>query len=418
MKTLRRNIVVAAAAAALVSVPATAMGAGFANTAHSATATGMGTLGVANPGEGAMNFYNPAAMGFAEELSVYGGATLLLPSADYTHADGEITSETPFSVFTPPNLDATVPLGDSFAAGVSVAFPWGLGVEWPDDWHGRETFQSQSLETLNVNPNVAYHFEDADLSVAAGVQLMRAAMEQRRVVTLRDDTEADIHMGGLGHGIGASLSAQYRPTEELTVGASYRSATRMSFTGNIHFGEEVNETPYERRMIDQGITTSITIPHTVNAGIGYDLTEELWLGFEANYMTWSTYDEVRVEFDEQSPEGEPGEREPDLVQAADWHDAVALRLGGQYQVMDNLAVRGGTAVDMTPVPDSTVGPSLPDNNRFIFAGGLGYEQDALRVDLAYQFIMLPQRVIDRDEPIDGSYQMRSHVMGLSLGYGF
>lgn len=418
MKTVQRHKWIGwVATAALAMAPATATAAGFANTSHSATATGMGTLGVANPDEPARNFFNPAGMAFEEQVSVYAGATLLLPSADYTSPDGEVTEQTPFSYFVPPNLDVTVPLGDQLAAGVNVAFPWGLGVEWPQQWHGRETFVSQSLETINVNPNVAYRFEDADVSVSAGLQLMRSALHQQRVAVLRDDTEATIELGGVGHGIGATLGAQYRHDDNMTVGVSYRSAAKMSFQGRAHFGEEVEETPFERRMVDQEIATGMTIPHTVNAGVGYNITEPLWLGFDVNYMTWSTYDQVEVQWSEQSPEGEPGETEPSMVQRADWHDAVALRVGGQYQVMDNLVARAGAAVDMTPVPDETVGPSLPDNHRFVLSGGAGYQHDALRVDLSYQFITLPERVVDNGN-VDGSYEMRSHIVGLNAGWGF
>ena len=400
-----------------MALPTAATAAGFANTAHSATSVGMGGVGTANPNEPNSNFFNPASMSYDEDWNLYVGSTFLLPSAQYTSPDGDIQTDAETELFYPPNFNLSVPLTDELTAGVGLTFPWGLGVAWPSDWHGRENFRSQSLETLNLNPNVAYQVGDTGLSVAAGVQLMRSALRQERAAIVRDDTEVDVILGGVGYGIGGTFGAMYQANEDVTVGLHYRSATGINYEGRAHFSDDVEGTPFESRMVDQDISTQITMPHVVNAGVGWQLSDPVWLGLDVNYMTWSTYDEVRVEYSEQSPEGEPGETEPPTVQEGNWNDAVAVRLGGQYTLTDALTARAGLAFDMTPVPDETVGPSLPDNNRVITSAGVGYGFDAFRADLGYQYIFVAERVIDNGN-VDGTYQMSSHVLGLNFGYGF
>ena len=413
----KRNLVGAGLAAVMLMAPQAVFAAGFANTAHSATASGMAGVATANPDEPNSNFYNPATMTLRDSWNVYVGDTVIMPSVTYESPDGSVSDQTVSQTFFPPNLNVAVPITDELAAGVGMTFSWGLGIEWPDDWLGRETFRAQSLETLNVNPSVAYSVGDTGLSLAVGAQLMFTSMTQEQATILRDDHEVDVMLGGTGFGAGATFGAFYEATDEITVGLNYRSAARLNIDGRAHFSEEVNGTPFERRMVDQDISTSLTVPHTINAGLGWRVLEPLWLGLDVNYMTWSVYDQLEVEFSEQSPEGEPGETEPPLVIAADWEDAVAVRLGGQYDVTEELRGRLGFAVDMTPVPDETVSPSLPDNHRFVFSGGLGYGFDGFRGDLAYQYVFLPEREIANGS-VDGIYQLSSHLIAINVGYGF
>ncbi len=404
-------------AAGALAVPQAALAAGFANTSHSGTAVGMATVGTANLDEPNVNFFNPASMAFQDSWNIYVGGTMLAPSVDYESPDGAITDETESQIFLPPNISVAVPLAEGFSLGLGATFPWGLGVEWADDWVGAENFRSQSLQTANFVGNVTYDVPNVDLGVSAGVQVMRSAVEQQRLAVLPDGNEVDVQLGGTGSGVGFSAAAMFKATDEITLGLVYRSRATIDYEGRAHFSDGAEGTPFQQRFIDQDITTEITTPDVVNAGVGMQVRDDLWLGIDVNYMAWRTYDELVVEYSEQSPEGPPGSTEPPTVIAADWEDAVALRLGGQYQITDEFKGRLGIGLDMTPIPDETVGPSLPDNDRYIASVGLGYETRGFRADAAYQMIALPTRTIDNDT-VDGDYQLFSHTASLNVGYGF
>lgn len=397
--------------------PGMAMAAGFANTAHSATSTGMAGVATGNMDEPNATFYNPATMVFRKGVNVYLGDTVIIPSVSFESADGAEEAETLREIFPPPNFHLSIPFGENYALGLGGTFSWGLGIAWPEDWVGRENFRSQNLETFNLTPAFAYRIPGMDLSVAVGAQLMASSLRQERAIVLREDTEVDVILGGRGLGAGGLLAAAWQVSDHISVGLNYRSATKVNYEGRAHFSDDVEGTPFERLMVDQDISTSITMPHAVNLGLGWQVMEPLWVGLDLNYMTWSVYDEVEVRFSEQSPEGEPGSVDPPLVVESNWRDAMAFRVGGQYEVVDRLMARVGFGLDLTPVPDSTVGPSLPDNDRYVFAAGLGYSVKGFRADLGYQFIYLSPRIVENGN-VDGTYQLGSHLMGLNVGYGF
>jgi len=111
-------------AGGLWSQPAHA--AGFANTAQSATASGMAGVATANPDEPNANFYNPAAMVFSDGFTANAGLTLIKPSVSY---EGQgIEEQTEPALFPPPNVNLTLPFGEQYAVGLGVTLPWGLAI--------------------------------------------------------------------------------------------------------------------------------------------------------------------------------------------------------------------------------------------------------------------------------------------------
>lgn len=403
----------------LLLVPQGAFAAGFANTAQSATSTGLGGVGVANPDEPNTSFYNPAAMTARETFNVYAGPTLIMPTITYDGPGEADDNETVAAILPPPNFHLAVPFGD-MAAGVGVVFPYGLTIQWPDDWAGRNIIRRQKLTTVDINPNFAYAFRSLGLSFAAGVQVVLASVELERTTILRDDTEVDAHIGGNGTGFGATAGVFYQPIDELTLGVNYRSGFKVNFDGRAHFeGEE--GTPFEGTFVDQDGGTSITMPHYVTAGIGYSLGE-LFLEFDFGYTAWSSYDQIALEFSRECQQGDqgctPGQdtNPPTAVIDARWEDSPTFRLGVEYDVMENLPIRVGAAYDMSPVPASTVAPSLPDNHRAVLSIGTGYTIAGFRGDIAYMLVKT-QREIDNGNQ-DGTYNTTASLIAINVGYGF
>ena len=422
---MRRAIVwMALGALSALATAREAQAAGFQNMSQSATANAMGSMGTANPDEPNSSFYNPANMSFREGFNIYLGDTILLPTSTYTpNRPGAQTISTESAVFPPPNLHLSMPFGQSgFAAGLGLTLPYGLGITWDDDWDGRGTIITQQLQTFNLNPNVSYKLPGLDLSLAVGAQLYYSSVELKRKIILRDDTEVLAHLGGDGTGLGVTAALMYKPTSDLSVGLNYRSGATLSYTGQGSFtGQE--GTPFESSFVDQAISTEISLPHALTLGVGYKL-DKLFVGLDINYTTWSSYDRVDLKFSRPCATGsntcDPATDQtdpPTSVIDAQWNDAFAFRFGLQYAVTDALKLRAGAVYDMTPVPDETVSPSLPDNNRAAFSLGAGYTLAGIRGDLGYQYVNAAQRTITNDTQ-PGIYKTTAHVIGLNLGYGF
>lgn len=411
MKRLVQWTILVVAAAGWAGAPATADAAGFQTYAQSATSTGMGNVGIANPHEPNASFYNPALMSQHDGFNIYGGPTVVVPNSTFqpTGDGSEVATES--NVFPPPNGHIGYGVTDNLSIGVGATFPYGLGVSWPDNWVGREDIQFQQLQTLNVTPSAAYTIPDTNFTVAAGGQIALSSVELERAVVLREDTEVQTRLGGNGIGFGALAGLLYQPTDSLTFGLNYRSAINIDYEGRVHFeGEE--GTPFEQQFVDGDVSTALTLPHMIGVGAGWQI-ERLFLELDLIYTTWSTYDEVAIDFENDRPQDQS-------VIRNNWNDSATVRLGAQYEVVDRLPVRLGFAFDSTPIPDDFVSASLPGNHRLIASFGGGYTmKNGLRFDLAYQLVSaLPRDVEGSPNAPDGEYQTTAHLFGVNVGYGY
>ncbi len=413
--TIRRIIAVGLFGAA--TLPGVALAAGFQNSAQSATSTALGGTGVASTDEPNSSFYNPATMMEANGFRIYLGPTFIIPSTTY-EGEGE-TVETKSQFIPPPNAHVGMTF-DSFAVGVGLTFPYGLTIEWPEDWGGAELIQRQQLTTIDVNPNVAYRIAD-NVSVAAGVQIVSASVELERRQLLRADRFVDVQLAGSALGVGATAAALYRPKSSVALGLNYRSAVKLDFEGRARFEGE-SDTPFEQTFVDQEVTTGLTTPHTVGVGAAWH-SDTQRLNVDVGYTAWSTYDRIDVNFSRPCEDGSvgctPGEdasNPPTSTIVADWYDSVAFRVGYEYRTAPNFALRVGAAYDRTPIPDETVSPSLPGNHRVVGSTGLGWDLLGVRADLGYQFVYTTRTIENGNQ--NGEYTTTAHLVGVNLGYGF
>ncbi len=405
----------------------TVMAAGFQNMSQSATANAMGSMGTANPDEPNASFYNGANLALRDGFEIYLGDTILLPSSTYTPLEGGEEVSTVSQTFPPPNLHLgyarELGKAGSIGLGMGVTLPYGLGIAWPEDWEGRAFIIAQDLQTYNFNPNVSYKVPNVDLALGVGAQIYHSNVRLERDVVLRDDTSVRSVIAGSGQGYGATASLMYKPNKSLSLGLNYRSAVTLDIEGTGSFeGEE--GTPFEQTFTDQAGSTSINIPHALTLGVGWT-HEKVFVGLDVNYTTWSRYQQVVLEFSEPCLEGSTtcdpsvdATDPPTTVITSNWNDAMAFRLGLQYEVVENLKLRTGFVYDMTPVPEQTLSPSLPDSDRAVVSAGVGYTVKGFRGDFGYQFVNAIERRVEDTDNLPGVYKTQAHVFGINLGYGF
>jgi long-chain fatty acid transport protein len=118
-----------------------------------------------------------------------------------------------------------------------------------------------------------------------------------------------------------------------------------------------------------------------------------------------------------------------ISQEKNWFDAWAFRFGGNYEIYPGMKVRAGYIYDMTPVPNSTFDPTIPDANRHIFTLGGDMEIKQFTLGFAYNFIVSENRSKANTLAINGvplpamyqangKYKSDNHSLGLSLAYKF
>ncbi|HEY5995936.1 MAG TPA: outer membrane protein transport protein, partial [Candidatus Deferrimicrobiaceae bacterium] len=105
----------------------------------------------------------------------------------------------------------------------------------------------------------------------------------------------------------------------------------------------------------------------------------------------------------------------------EWKNVVALRVGGEYRVTPEVALRAGYAYDPTPVPGNTLSAELPDANRHSYHVGAGCKVGPVTVDAAYFYLQKTDRTVAQGTTapaINGTWEGDAHLVSLDLGYKF
>jgi long-chain fatty acid transport protein len=388
-----------------------AHGSGFSLTEQSAEGIAMASAVSASTTEPAAVWYNPAALSFMPgwQASLFGNLYLGQPS--FSPRDGGPSVDARPMRQPVPGLFLTGRVSDRVGVGLGVYVPFGLGIEWPDDWAGREYGIKSSITTVSINP-VASVKVLPNLSLAAGVGVMRSAVDITNGLPAAVGG-GSVRIGGGTWGAGANAAVLYRAVpEKLHFAATYHSRVKLTFSGRAHF--EVNEPVFAPTLFDQAGTATITLPDEIQLGVMFRPRPQVTLELDANVVLWSTYKKIPLDFSDP--------RTPDSAFYPNYHDQVSLRLGVDWRTpVRGLHVRGGFIYDQNPAPRSGVSPTLPDSTALDVCLGLGWASRFVRADLGYMLITyLPSKARYPTDPAappqspEGTYHTLAHQLGLTI----
>jgi long-chain fatty acid transport protein len=305
-------------------------------------------------------------------------------------------------VFTPINFYATSALTDDIVVGIGVYNPYGLGTEWPDQWAGATITQKVNLETFYISPTVSYRVME-NLSVGVGFNFVTGSAEIHRYVdNFNPAGQVSIEASGLGYGF--NVGVMYKPTDALSVGATYRSSTKITPTGTATF------TPNRSVYPAGDVETKMELPSTAFLGVAYKVMDNLEVEVDYQYIGWSSYKELAFTFKKDGSS---------VFSPKEYEDTFILRAGAEY-TMGDLQLRAGYLYDNNPVPDSKLEPLLPDANRNGINVGLGYKlTETITVDVSYLYLKFDERTAaNTDINFDGLYHADAHLFGINFGYAF
>jgi long-chain fatty acid transport protein len=160
-------------------------------------------------------------------------------------------------------------------------------------------------------------------------------------------------------------------------------------------------------------------------GISYSRLKPFTFEFDTTWTGWSSYDKLQVKLDIPVPVN--GIPSTTITTPKNWHDAWAFRFGANYAINEKMKIRVGYIYDLTPVPDSSFDPMVPDANRHIFTIGSDLKIWKFTLGIAYNYILCEARTknnailfngVPAPLQANGRYNSDVHSLGLSWSFQF
>lgn len=392
----------------LIMVQISTYAGGFQLNEHGARAMAQGGAWAARAYDGSAIFFNPAGLGFQKENSLYLGTTIIMPTGAYfdplkNNKKTEMVSQT----FTPINVYGTYRINEDLNVGLGINNPYGLGTEWPSNWDGRFISVKVDMKSFFFTPTVSYKIND-QLSLGVGANIVTGTVTIDRSVAVPSflpEPTVKLDLSAMGYGF--NLGALYKITPEISIGASYRSAIDLDATGTATF---TNNSAIVN-LPEGDAAASLTLPSTAFFGLAVKPMENLELEADYQYVGWSSYDKLTIEF----------KKDPTKNSSADkkYENTYIIRVGGEY-TMDAFQFRAGYLYDHSPVLPKYVDPMLPDAHRNGLNLGLGYKVTSnISIDLSYLNLAFDQAKAEgTDSGFDGTFTAGANLYGFNFGYTF
>ncbi len=367
------------------------------------------------------SYYNPANMAFMAQ-GAYTEMALTyinLPKVGYTDNSGSgFDGDSKQEEFLMPNLHYVSPSVGNWRFGLSITAPAGLSKRW-DEAYAKTFAEEFSLKVIEVNPTVSYKVSDQFAMAIGlrGVYTDGTVKSDGIVTTTPTIINASRDLTGDSIDFGYNLALSYKPINDLTLAATYRSKVDLTVKGDATLTSTAVLTSTNLGTYSGGAKVSIPLPASLALAAAYTFDKTIVeFVFERTY--WSSYDQLDFQYD--------GALSNAILTAAfdnpkskNWKDSNAYRIGLTHQCTDNLKMMVGFAIDKSPAPDSTLGFELPDSDAKLYSIGFEYKvNDKTSVGLAYLYDDKEDRTVNNGT-VNGTFTDSSaHLVTASFKYKF
>ena len=420
---MRIIITRAVSAIALSVYQGMASASGFALIEHSASGMGNAFAGAAASAEDASTiWFNPAGMMKLERNQIVVAAHYIHPEASFSNQGSTNAAGAPLTGGNDDGgIDAYVPnfywvseIHEEMKFGLGINAPFGLVTEYDDTWVGRYHAVKSDLQTLNINPSLAFQANEK-LALGGGFNILLtdvnltnaidfgALLDQSQALDGFADLNAD-NMNGLSDlSYGFNLGLMYDITPSTTLGLAYRSELEIDVEGTAKFKVPADAAPVlsPGAFVKSDISASVTLPQTFSLSVSHEL-DRLTLLADITWTGWSSFDELRIQY--------ANPNQPDSVTTEDWDDTLRYSIGLDWRYSPKITLRAGVAYDETPVPNAERRTArIPGHDRTWFSLGGSYVIDeAFTVDIGYSHLFID------DTDINNTFESSQPALAATL----
>lgn len=373
---------------------------------------GTGCAGSADYVDGSTLFFNPGATAFAKESSANVAMTPVFANIMYVDsATGGVYRSnspmgTPFSAYALLHFEKL----PSLNFGLAAYTPFGSVVSYEDNWIGRFAITRLQLQAIFIQPTVSYKINDK-LGIGAGFVYSTGKVNLRRdlPVQFEDGSFGKVELGGAAVGFGYNVGLSVKATEKFSLGLTFRSKVQMSLDG----GTATFTMPeaLAENFPNTSFAGSLPLPSVATLGLSYKFSDKLSAVLDLNYVGWKAYDTLAFDYAINTASLE------DTKSARDYKNIVAFRGGVNYNLNENLTLRGGAGFGFTPVQDGYVTPETPDNNRLYGTLGVGYKVGKhFEFDASFYYAKIKRADTNAETNLSGTFTTIGIAPGFALIY--
>jgi len=404
-------------------------------------------------------FYNPASLALLEH-----GQTVVSISAINISSEFRDRGSTP-ALTQPlgseggdagdwnvvPSVYVAWPLNERIAFGFGINVPFGLKLEYSDDWMGRFQALNSEIATYNFNPALAWRVNDV-VTIGFGINYQRLQAELTNAVNYTAIVAGAASAAGVppenipaliaanaqlegkaivrgddgAWGFNVGVSFELTPTARL--GFAYRSGLDYDVEGSARFLPATSSDPTGASLIafvsapggpyaTTAASVDLELPDIATVSFSQRFGERWQLLADVAWTGWSSVEELRVV----RPDGTTVSSTPEH-----WRDTWRFALGASYRVNDAWTFKFGVAFDESAVPDSTRTPRLPDTDRTWVALGARYDTgDRFVLDVGYAHLFSADVPLDQHAGeanafghLVGQQESAIDILGVQFAYRF
>jgi long-chain fatty acid transport protein len=359
---------------------------------------------------------NPANLADIDRPTVSISLTLIEADASFTSTNG-VVANAQNTLKTLANLYAATPLGDGdIVFGLGITTPYGQSVEWAKE--SRLPYFTEMF-LVDIAPTLATRLSDS-VSVGAGLDIYYSELELRNLVDWVPGNPAaagTAEFRGDGMAMGGTLGLTWDVTEEQHAALVYHSPFSIDYEGTAEFSAVPASLAALGIRTSTDFETTIKFPTIVSLAYAIDLSDAITVGAEVEWVEFSRFETLPLDIGangllQSVPNGLPTEIRQN------WNDVWTYGVAGSWQSSDSVQLRASCRYMESPIPDSTLAPTLPDGDKYTFGLGLGWEGENQAIDLGYMYSIIDDReVTNNQNPLfDGTYETESHIVTLSYSY--
>jgi long-chain fatty acid transport protein len=379
----------------------TAFGSGFALIDFSARSAALGGAVVGRADDPSTLAFNPAGMTQIPGTAFMTSMAFLMPGGSIMQKATGISVDQRDHTFLVPSIYYTRQMNEKLWFGLGIMTRFGLGTDFPADWFGRYNSYRAMLESVSINPNVAWKVNDR-LSLSVGLEALWLEADLRRMIDLTGGrapspaTDMMLKLLGDDIGYGWNLGLHYTMDETTRIGLHYRSPVSLSVSGTATATSPLLGSDSSSASVD------LKLPEMFMFGISKQMTPKLNVEAGAIYTGWSSYNNLTVNF------AKPifGVLPTRSSSMKNWSSVWRYQIGFEYHQNSEWTWRVGYAYDQDPMNPAHLDYQLPGNDRQLLSVGFGYTKNNRTWDFSYTRLLAGDRDI-AGRPAEGVFDSRS-----------